>query len=91
MLSITIFTGIGAVVGLIVFSIVRDIIRLILKAGDAIQWRIMQNGQYNPQKIFTNKWGETMMYDYSLIQGTPEYEEQFRKLIKFRKGTVIDY
>ena len=34
MLSIAIFTGIGAVVGLIVFSIVRDIIRLILKAGD---------------------------------------------------------
>ena len=85
MLSIAIFTGIGAVVGLIVFSIVRDIIRLILKAGDAIQWRIMQNGQYNPQKIFTNEIGETMMYDFSLVQGPPEYEEQFSRLSEFRK------
>ena len=85
MLIIVMCAAIGAILGLIVGSIFKDIVSLIFKVGDAIQWRIMQNGQYNPQKIFTNEIDETMMYDLSLVQGTPEYEEQFSRLSEFRR------
>ena len=43
------------------------------------------------RKIYTSNTGETMIYDYSLVVGTPEGEEQFQRYVDFKERYGVAY
>lgn len=43
------------------------------------------------RKIYTSSTGETFLYDYSLVVGTPEGEEQFQRYVNFKEKYGVAY
>ena len=69
---------------------------LIWVAGQGISWvrhatleSSMQKEGRELRKIYTSSTGETMIYDYSLVVGTPEAEEQFRRYVDFKERHCV--